>query len=774
MSVTANSPQTDWDAIRAKLAAAKGKSYWRSLEELARTPEFMEAAAREFPRLGAPLTDFTSRNRRESSGNDIKETTRSDHGDVSRRAFLTVMGASLALAGLAGCGAPSPAEKIVPYLDAPADTQPGIPLTYATAMPMAGYGQGILVTAREGRPIKIEGNPTHPSSLGATDAITQASLLSLYDPDRSQEVLYRGFPSTWDEFLNAVTAQMETLTATGGTGLYLLTGAITSPTLTEQMHNLLQRYPNARWCQHEPVGRENASGGAEMAFGRDVQALYRFDRAEVIVSLDADFLLSMPGHVRYARDFSSKRTVRQNRLEMNRLYAVESTPTITGASADHRLALPPDAIEAVAREMATALGLTAWTAQTDTRTLPPLETRSQNWIASVVRDLRANDGKSLVVVGESQPPTLHALAHAINEALGNGGHTVVYIDPIAANPAAQSTTLAQLANDMHAGKAKMLVTLDSNPAYTAPADLEFTGAMAQVPFSVHLGEYEDETANLSLWHLPQSQYLETWSDIRAHDGTITIQQPLIAPLYATRTSHELLSVLNGRLDRSNHDILRDRWQSTYNSQVAAQHSAATMQSVSNTTASNTRSTAFRAARTADQSAIESIDDFTLYWRTLLNDGIVPNTAATPLSIQPAPNAQRPTPNASIPTHTPDTHEYPRTPNASTLNAQRLPLSLVFTPDPTLWDGRYNNNGWLQELPKPVTKLTWENAACISPRTAQSLDLADGELVSLRYRGRQIEAPVLVVPGHAEETVSISLGYGRTRAGSVGTSAGFNA
>ncbi len=711
MSVTDSAPQpepdTDLETLRARLAATQGPAFWRGLEDLAQTPAFQEAARREFPRLGSVLAEA-----KQIGAGKTKAQ------EVSRRAFLTVMGASLALAGLSGCATQQPQEKIVPYIDPPNDSEPGKPLFYATALNLGGCGLGILVTSREGRPIKIEGNPTHPSSLGATDAIAQASLLSLYDPDRSQAVIHRGVPSTWDDFLNAATAQMQAEQATGGAGLRFLSGGILSPTLAEQRQALLAQYPNARWCSYEPIGRENMQAGAQMAFGADVNTVYHFEKADVIVALDGDFLLTLPGHVRYAADFGRRRSVRKAKVDLNRLYVAESSPTITGAMAEHRLAVRPGEIEEIARALMTTLrngGVSGSFSATSA---------TQSWIATLAGDLQAHRGRSVVVVGETQPPIVHALAHSLNGMLGNVGQTVTYTPPLEAVVEGQAQSLPQLVADMQSGQAQTLVMLDCNPVYASPADLNFAASLPKVAFTVHLSEYEDETANLTQWHLPQSHFLEAWGDTRAHDGTITLQQPLIAPLYATHTPYELLSILAGKLDRSNHDILRDRWKQVY------------------------------------QATGASVDDFDLFWRTILNDGVVANTA---LPVFPA---------TLLPAFAGSPPEAARAQTSQPSDPQAL--DLVFTPDPTIWDGRFANNGWLQELPKPLTKLTWDNAACISPRTAQDRGFTDGEVVILRYRGRRVEAPILILPGQPEGVVSISLGYGRTRGGNVGVGAGFNA
>jgi molybdopterin-containing oxidoreductase family iron-sulfur binding subunit len=456
----------DIAAIRERLAGERGKQYWRSLEQVAETPQFQKWLDDEFPNRSSLL-------------------------DVDRRQFLKVMGAALALAGLAGCRK-LPQEKIVPYVKNPEEIVEGKPLAYATAMTVGGFATGLLVESREGRPIKVEGNPDHPASLGATDPWAQASILTMYDPDRSQVVTNLGEVSTWEAFLVAARAGLEQQAASRGAGLRILTETVTSPTLIGQLQALLARYPAAKWHQYEPSGRDNARAGAEAAFGRIVNPVYRFDRADVILSLDADFLLEMPGSsVRYARDFIDRRRVRADRRSMNRLYVAESAYTITGAMADHRLPLRPSQVEPLARAVAAGLGLAP------AGGAPAPEGVPAGWVDALVRDLQAHRGTSLVIAGETQPPAVHALAHAMNEALGNANRTVVYTAPVEANAGNQTASLRELVDDMKAGRVQMLVMLGGNPVYNAPADLEFArhltardGDRDRIPLRIHHGLYE--------------------------------------------------------------------------------------------------------------------------------------------------------------------------------------------------------------------------------------------------------------------------------------------
>lgn len=685
-----NHQQLNLATVRERLAGLHGRQLWRSLEELVDDEGFEDLLRREFPRQANGWL-----------------------GPVSRRQFLKVMGASLALAGLTGC-APQPAEKIVPYVDKPEELVPGKPLFFATAMPLGGYAHGLLVESHEGRPTKVEGNPQHPASLGATQTFHQASILSLYDPDRSQTVLDRGQISTWDSFINEMTGYLQTLNGSGGAGLRILTETVTSPTLASQLRALLDKFPEARWHQYEPINMDNLRAGALLAFGREVNTLYRFDQAARILSLDCDFLTTLPGSVRYAREFIERRRVDSGQQEMNRLYVVESTPTITGAMADHRLAARAADVEHFARAIAAGLGVAAAPARSDPG--------HAEWIAAVVRDLQSSRGSSIVLAGEAQPPVVHALAHAMNVALGNAGKIVNYTAPIEAEPVNQLQSLRTLVDDMAAGKVNTLLIVGGNPVFDAPADFKFGERLSGVALRVHLSLYEDETSELCHWHLPQAHYLESWGDARAFDGTVSIIQPLIAPLYSGRSAHNLIAIMSGDLGTEDYDIVRSHWEGQ-----------------------------FGAAGGVPRPEIAP-GTFEQAWRIALHDGIIAGTAAAPVGVTiQAELAQ-----------------------AAATVATGDGLELIFRPDPSIWDGRFANNGWLQELPKPLTTLSWDNAALISAATAQRLNLNNEDLVELDFHGGVIPAAIWIQPGHANESVTLHVGYGRTRAGRVGNSTGFNA
>jgi MoCo/4Fe-4S cofactor protein with predicted Tat translocation signal len=670
------------------------KAFWRTLEERAEDPAFQERLYNEFPSEIDAIAD-----------------------PVARRTFLRLMGASLALAGVTACTR-QPAETIVPYVRQPEDLIPGKPLFYATAMALGGVATGLLVESHEGRPTKIEGNPLHPGSLGASDVFAQAAILGLYDPDRSQTLTNLGDIRPWSAFLGAIraalTAQQQPLK---GAGIRILTESVSSPTLAAQIRDLLVRFPSATWHQWDPASRENARAGSRLAFGDYIDAVYRFDQADVVLSIDADFLTCGPASLRYARDFSARRRPEQA-ARMNRLYALESMPTPTGARADHRLALKPSAIEQAAHDIAAALGVAGGSGGAG---------GAGRFVEAVAKDLLAHRGASLVVAGDHQPAHVHALAHAMNSVLGNADKTVIYTQPVEAEPVNQLDSLRHLAADMNAGTVDLLVIIGGNPVYTAPADAAFADAMNKVQLRVHLSAYEDETSEWCHWQIPETHFLEAWSDARAYDGTVSIVQPLIAPLYGSKSAHEVLAAMSDRPERTPYDLVREFWK------------------------------------------VDPKDDSE--WRRWLHDGVVPDTAFPPKHMTLASGFDSGFESAI------------RTPQSAILKG----LEIAFRNDPCVLDGRFANNGWLQELPKPITKITWDNAVFVSPATAAQLKgsaspSAQGgehgqivcDVVELRYRGRTIRGAIFPVVGHSDECVTVHLGYGRTRAGQAGTGAGFNA
>jgi len=664
--------------IREKLSGEKGKRYWQSLEEIADTEEFREFLHREFPQGAAVWDD-----------------------GYSRRGFLKIMGASLALAGLSSC-VKQPDETIIPYVKQPEIMVPGTPLYFATATVLGGYSRGVLVTSNMGRPTKIEGNPDHPASLGSSDIFMQASILSLYDPDRSQVVTHKGEISTWNKCVAELQQGMEIQKALKGAGLSILTESVTSPTLAGQLQSLLADYPQAKWHQYEPVNEDNELEGALLAFGEPVTTQYHFDKADIILSLDADFLTHGPAAVRYSRDFSRRRKVSDLNPKMSRLYVIEGTPSVTGSMADHRVRLRASEVEGVAAAFAQAVGISGVSADE-----PAI---GAEWIDTVARDLQKHRGASIVIAGSNQPPVVHGLAHAMNMVLGNIGTTVEYTETVLAKPVNQAASLQELVNNMASGSVDVLLVLGANPVYQSPSDIRFAEALENVKLSFHMGMYADETSGRCTWHIPQTHFLETWGDARAFDGTTTIMQPLIAPLYPTTKSiSEFVEETAGRQGRKGYDVVKEFWRARFTGV-----------------------------------------NFEEFWKRSLHDGIVADSRLAQKQI-------------SL-----------RAKSWKTSQRRSDGIEVIFRPDPSTWDGRFANNGWLQELPRPITKLTWDNAALVSPATAEKNDLTNGDVVSITIGKETVDAPVWITPGHADESATLHIGSGRTSAGNVGNAVGFNA
>jgi MoCo/4Fe-4S cofactor protein with predicted Tat translocation signal len=676
-------PRFDLQAAREKLAGKTGKHYWRTLEEVADTPQFQTFLDDEFPNRSTIL-------------------------QINRRDLIKFMGASMAFAGLTGCrGVFLPEDKVVPYVKQPEEMVPGEPLTYATTVSNGGYGTGILVEQREGRPINIQGNPDHPASLGSADILSQSEILSFYDPDRPTAPTLTGDLTTWPACQDAINSVLKN--APTGAGIRILTGAITSPTLADLLTRFLAKHPDARWHSYEPCGLSNAHLGAAEVLNGYFSTIYNFRDAKVVVSLDSDFLspTENPGSLRYARDFANARRVQGSSGEMNRLYAIDSTVGLVSVMADHRWPVKASEVYGVAAAIAAGLGVAGAPAS-------QVSANMQTAVNAIVADLKANPGASLVIAGNHQPPAVHALAQAINQALGNTGKTVLHIAPVEANLAfAGIENLTSLVEDMKAGKVQTLFILDTNPVYNAPADLNFAEALKGVPRKFQLGSNEDETSELMDWHLPISHPLESWGDARAYDGTASLQQPLMAPLNDTRSPVEFMAMFLG-VRPNGYDIVRSYWKG------------------------------------------KLPGDFEKSWRKALNDGIVVGTAFPVATVATAPNLGSITP--------------PPVPD----------FEVVFRADPSIYDGRYANSGWLQELPKPVTKITWDNAVIISPASAVAKGLVNDDKVQVSVNGVTLEGPVFVQPGQPDNSVTIHLGYGRTQGGVVATvnsereGGGFNA
>ncbi|MHB8635656.1 MAG: TAT-variant-translocated molybdopterin oxidoreductase [Fimbriimonadaceae bacterium] len=664
----------DLDAVNAKLRGKRGPAYWRSLEEIAETPEFQAWVDDEFP------------NRRDLAG-------------LHRRDFLKFMGASLALAGVAGCrGVFLPDEKLVPYVKQPEEMTIGKPLYYATAVPIRGYAMGVLVEQREGRPIKLEGNPDHPISKGALDAQTQAQILNFYDPDRLATVLNVGNISTVEQFAQEARKALVPQQAKGGAGLRILTETVTSPSLAAQINDLLKVYPQARWHVYDSVDTESHRVASEVAFGAHYDVQYNLAQAEVIVALDSDFLQGRPDSVLLARQFAEGRRNFAAKGSMSRLYSVESSMSITGASADHRWPVRPSEVAGFASALAAAIGVPVTAGATS---VPAAA------VQAIAKDLQAKPGAGVVIAGDSVSPDVVVLAHAINAKLAAIGNAVTYTQPADYRPARREDySLGALTDALNQGLVDSLIIVGGNPVYNAPADLKFGDALAQhAKFKVHLTECENETGQVCDWSLPLAHPLEAWGDLRASDGTVSLAQPLIAPLHGDEvlSAQEFFSLLAGGR-QAGYDLLRAYYTK---GPIKLDHEA---------------------------------------FRRALHNGVIPGTASKPVHLPP--------------------------PNVAALG-QIMPkpaadTEVKFALCPKVVDGRFSNNGWLRELPHPITKVTWDNVIEISPQMALRMKISSGNILQIASGDARVSGPAWVQPGQPDGSVTLTLGYGRTNGGAVAT------
>jgi molybdopterin-containing oxidoreductase family iron-sulfur binding subunit len=669
-----------------------GRKYWRSLDQLADTPEFREWMEREFPQGASEWTD-----------------------PVSRRHFVKIMSASFMLAGL-GLGATGcrrPEDKVLPFGKMPENYVHGVPQFFATAMPTRGGAIPLVVKSHEGRPTKIEGNALHPDSNGSTDRYTQASILNLYDPDRATRFTQGGFNKTPEEaqtFLSELSKQAQ---ANGGKGLAFLLERDNSPSRFRLQQLLSEKLPSARWFIHEPIDTDIHRRAASIAFGKSAKPYYAFDKAKVILSLDCDFIGSEDDAHNNIRRFAQGRKIAKAEDEMSRLYVVEGLMTLTGANADHRLRVPTSAVLQVAAALVKEIAQQR-IAVLENITLPPAV--DAKWISACARDLATHAGQVLAVAGYRQPLAVHLMAHAINAFLSGVGNTLLLHE--AAD--LKEGNLAALGGALDGGEIETLVMLGANPAYSASVDLNWATAQAKAKRVIRLGYAEDETYEVTKraddWHLPKAHYLESWGDALTADGTLVPIQPLISPLFGGVTELEVLARIAGLGPVSAHDIVRETF-----------------------------------------AKVVGGDDVEAKWRRFLHDGFLPGSAAKPVDAQF------------------NTRAVLQAVAGLTVNAASADkLEVVFHRDYSLDDGRYANNGWLQEMPDPVTKMVWDNAVLVSRKTAQQLGVRNGNLVEITLGERKVRGPIWVQPGMADNSLGVALGYGRTKAGRVGNGVGFSA
>ncbi|MEZ0311485.1 MAG: TAT-variant-translocated molybdopterin oxidoreductase [Myxococcota bacterium] len=696
--------------------------FWRSLSELEGTAEFDQALAREF-------------------GSDVGDK---DSG-VNRRHFVQIMGASLALAGASGCRWDK--DNIHSFTRSPQSHIPGKPKYFASAYDTDGIAQPVMVTSYDYRPIKVDGNPKHPMSFGSSDITTQGTVLELYDPDRSKNVLNDGKKSSWDAFR----AFAKEAFKGSGSQVAFITGTYSSPSLVGLVAELKQKLPQATWVTFDGISRDNIRQGSMAAFGKPVRTMLELAQARVILSLDDDFLGAHPAHVKYSRDWATARRPEQGET-MSRMYVVESRLSNTGGCADHRLPLRSRDVKAFALAVEQALRQSGVGIEGQSPSPSGLDAEVTRFAHSVAKDLAAHQGSCVVTAGSGQSSEVHAIAHRMNLALGNAGKTVTYLDHgTAAQDGSQNMNLARLIDSMSKGQVETLVVLGGNPVYNAPGSLAFAPAYAKVKNRVHLSEYVDETSSTATWHLNAAHWLETWGDSRSYDGTVTVQQPMIRPLYDGKSAIEVASLILA---------------ATQENGVAENGYTLVRRTFGKLTGHNADDKTLAAAVTADYDSQGPVPEgssaaaepklpvtfnaFDRAWRQSLFDGVVNGTAfaKTTPALQPF--------TVSAPDAT-----------ASRADVKNGELELTFYVDSRMGDGRHSNNAWLQETPDFMTKLTWDNALLVGPATAKALSLEDEGMVKISVNGRELTVPVLVQPGQAMGSAALALGYGRTAAGRVG-------
>jgi molybdopterin-containing oxidoreductase family iron-sulfur binding subunit len=663
---------------------------------------------------------------------------------LSRRGLLGAMAATFAVVGAEGCR--RPIEKVVPYTRMPEDVIPGVPSHYATVIQRRGDALGLVVESHEGRPTKIEGNEAHPSSYGGADLIAQASILELYDPERSTTPRKAGAPASWGDFEKELDAKLSTYDKDQGAKLRLLMPPTISPTVIRMRAALAQRFPKARVHTWSAVSESNARLGAKAAFGEAVNTLYAFDKARVILSLDSDFLQTESGNVRANKLFAAGRRLRSSKDSMSRLYVVEPARTTTGNVADHRLRMPASEIAgyafALAGELAKA-GVPLGEIQGAAAKAAAGAKVPPKWLSVLAKEMVANKGRAVIVVGSRQPPEVHALVHAIHAALGAAPAVVSFAPSADPDELDVATDLKALTDAIVGGKVEALVILGGNPVYDAPADLAFAASLAKVPFSAHASLFFDETSEKCSWHVPRAHEYESWGDAQALDGAVAVQQPLIAPLYAGRSDIELLAWM-AKAQESAHEAVR----ATARTELFSSKNLSGCAPFDERGDAECRDAAGNVAH-AHEFELDREWSRTLAMGVIRRPPVVKSPVLAPGGVSAAIAARK-----------------TATRGAGTFEA-------TFAPCAKMVDGRYANNTWLQELPDGSTKLVWDNAAILSPASAKELGVENKDVVKITAGERSITAAVWIIPGQADHSVSLTLGWGRTKAGRIGNGRGFD-
>jgi len=628
----------------------------------------------------------------------LKQSEHNVDNGLSRRNFLSLIAASVALAGLEGCK--KPVQKIIPYVEAEIGTIPGIPKYYASTLPFKNNALGVVIENHDERPVKVEGNEKHPTSLGKSNSFAQASTLEMYDPDRARGVKFKGKKVDWNEYLNFA----KSINDGNGKGLAVLMQESSSPTIKSIQEDFKKNLPNADWVVYESVNNENLYDGIELAFSKRLQPLYRLEKAQIIVSLGSDFLGVDDNNIYHTRKFAQNRNIVDENSTMNRLYVAESSISSTGSSADHRLNVPQHEMENLLAELAyelKQLGLK----------IEAKKVKSSNnlWVKAAAKDLFDGRGESIIIGGSSLSKEFHQLIALINYNL----KAPIDYYPLNMSQVSSVKNFESLCKDMKDGKINNLIILGANPVYDSPVDFDFAESLKKVKNSVHLTNIIDETSKLCSWNIAMNHYFECWGDAMTYDGHVSIVQPQIMPLFDSKSIIQVLSPIVHSKEQSAYDTVKNVW----------------------------------------KSKIVKSGNFEREWDKVLHDGLYKKPIFKKVNVKPASKIS----TAVLNNYSLDNDKF----------------EIVFCPSSSVYDGRYANNGWLQEIPKPITSLTWDNAALISIKVAKKLNIKNGQMLEISVGDNSINIPAFITPGQNQKSITLELGYGRKFNGRIGNEVGFN-
>ena len=629
----------------------------------------------------------------------LKQSDHNEDNGLSRRNFLSLIAASVALAGLEGCK--KPVQKIIPYVEAEIGTIPGIPKYYASTIPWKNNALGVVIENHDERPVKVEGNDKHPATLGKSNAFSQASTIEMYDPDRARGVRHNGKKVDWSEYLKFA----KDINKGDGKGLAVLMQESSSPTIKSIQNDFKKKFPSASWISYESVNNENLYTGIEKAFSKKLQPVYRLENAQIIVSLGSDFLGVDDNNIYNTRKFAQNRDIVDENSTMNRLYVAESSITSTGSSADHRLNIPQHEMENILAELSFELRQLGLSVDAN-----KIKSSNNIWIKAAAEDLMSNRGQSIILGGSQLSPEFHQLIALLNNQL----NAPVDYYPLNLSQVSSLNDFQSLCDDIKNNKIKNLIILGANPVYDSPADFNFEDLLIKVPNSVHLTNILDETSKLCSWNIAMTHYFECWGDAMSYDGFASIVQPQIMPLFDSKSAIQVLTPMVYSKELSSYDTVKNVWKSD----------------------------------------IIKSGNFERKWEKVLHDGLYDIPIIKKEKVKSSAKASTKQLN-------------------NTIKLDDNKFEIVFNASSSVYDGRFANNGWLQEIPKPVTSLTWDNAALVSLKVAKRFNIKNGQMIEIKVDNNSIKLPAWITPGQNQKSISLELGYGRTFEGRLGNGVGFN-